>query len=124
MKMGRRSLIVLCLLGMLAIIVFTGADATTPAPKEAPYVGVIRNFTKYDISFYSKNSQGTITVPAKGWTEYVVWHDNFELIGYLKGDPYFCKKIEVMADHYQFNCKTYDVMAIIGAEPTVVEGLG
>ena len=123
--MGRKSLIVLCLLGMFAIIVLSGADATTPAPKEPPYVGVIKNLTKNDISFYTENSQGTIIVPAKGWVEYVVWHDNFDLIGYLKGDPYFCKKMAVQPGHFQFNCKSYDFMAVIGTEePTAVEGLG
>jgi hypothetical protein len=110
---------------MFGIIVLSGADATTPALKEPPYVGVIRNFTKHDISFYSQNSQGTITVPAKGYVEYVVWHENFELIGYLQGDPYYCKDMEVMPGHFQFNCKDYDFMAIIGVEePTAVEGLG
>jgi|UniRef100_A0A7C3WM28 hypothetical protein len=123
--MGRKSLVILCLLGMFAIIVFSGADATTPSVKEPPYVGVIRNFTKHDISFYSENSQGIVTVPAKGWVEYVVWHENFELLGYLKGDPYFCKKMEVQPGQFQFNCKSYDFMAIIGTEePKAVEGLG
>jgi len=123
--MGRKSLIILCLLGMFGIIVLSGADATTPALKEPPYVGVIRNLTKNDISFYSENSQGTVVVPAKGWVEYVVWHENFDLIGYLKGDQYYCKKMEVTPGHFQFNCKYYDFMAIIGTEePPPVEGLG
>ncbi|MBW1992537.1 MAG: hypothetical protein JRI59_10600 [Deltaproteobacteria bacterium] len=122
--MGRKSLIILCLLGMFAIIVLAGAEVTTPAIQEPPYVGVIRNLTKHDISFYSENSQGTITVPARGWVEYVVWHETFDLIGYRNGDPYFCKKIEVMPGNYQFKCKSYDFMAIIGEEPVAVEGLG
>jgi hypothetical protein len=123
--MGRKSLIVLCILGMFGIIVLSGADATTPALKEPPYVGVIRNFTTQDISFYSENSQATITVPARGHVEYVVWHENFDLIGYVRGDPYYCKNMEVMPGHFHFNCKDYDFMAIIGVEePVAVEGLG
>jgi len=99
--------------------------AWAAAPTEPPYTGVIRNFTKHDVSFYSENSQGIIVVPAQSWREYVVWHEDFDLIGYVQGDPYFCQKIQVMPGQFSFKCKSYDFMAIIGEEaPTAVEGLG
>jgi hypothetical protein len=110
---------------VLAGALFSGAYAAVPVPTEAPYTGVIRNFTQHDIAFYSENSQGIIVVPAKSWREYVVWHENFDLIGYVKGDPFYCKKVQVMPGQFPFNCKAYDFLAIIGEEaPTAVEGLG
>ena len=105
--------------------IFSAAYAAAPIAVDPPYTGVIRNLTNHDISFYSENSQGTIVVPAKSWREYVVWHENFDLIGYLKGDPYYCRKMQVMPGQFPFNCKSYDFIAIIGEEaPTAVRGLG
>ncbi len=110
---------------MAATMLLSAVFAAAPVPAEPPYTGVIRNLTNHDISFYSENSQGTVVVPARNWREYVVWHDNFDLIGYVKGDPYYCKKVQVQPGQYNFNCKAYDFLTIIGEEvPTAVEGLG
>ena len=123
--MGKRTWWLSLLGGVLAVAMFSGAMAAAPVPAEPPYTGVIRNFTKHDIAFYSENSQGIIVVPAKSWREYVVWHENVDLIGYVQGDPFFCKKVQVMPGQFPFNCKQYDFLAIIGEEaPTAVEGLG
>jgi len=89
------------------------------------YVGIIKNDTKYDINIPSLNSQGTITIPARGWVEYVVWSPTFKFTAYKDGKPYSCFNITVNPGEFPFMCSRYDFMAVIGeAEPTAVEGLG
>jgi hypothetical protein len=89
------------------------------------YVGIIKNNTNHQVFIPSKNSQGTITVPAKGWVEFVVWKPRFEFTAYRDGKPISCFSISVRPGGYDFMCDRYDFMAIIGVEePIAVPGLG
>jgi hypothetical protein len=114
--MDRRGLIALCFLGMIAIIVLSGADATTPEPHSPPYVGIIHNLTNRNISFFSEDMQDNLVVPAKSWKEYLVWQEDFDLTGYVDSVPYFKKNMSVSPGQYQFQAKSYDFMAIVGSD--------
>jgi hypothetical protein len=98
---------------MLGLCLSAWATDGSSVPPENPYVGVIRNYTKTDVEVPSLNSMGTITVPAKGWVEYRVWTEQFDLIGYVNGKPFYCQKVKVDPDKYQLFCKTYDFVAEI-----------
>ncbi len=98
------------------------AEEVTPVQPDNPYVGVIRNYTKTDVEFPSLNSMGTITVPAKGWVEYRVWTEQFDLIGYVNGNPFFCQKVQVDPNKYQLFCKSYDFVAEIKKDDAAVAG--
>jgi hypothetical protein len=89
------------------------------------YKGIIKNNTRYDVSVPSHNSQGIITVPARGWVEFIVWKPSFKFTAYRDGKPISCFSISVSPGEYDFMCDRYDFMAIIGVEePVAVEGLG
>lgn len=105
---------VILLVGLtLALSLTAWADNGAPPQPDNPYVGVIKNYTTKDVEVPSLNSMGTITVPAKGWVEYRVWTEQFDLIGYVNGQPYHCQKITVDPDKYQLFCKSYDFVAEI-----------
>ncbi len=109
---------------MLGLSLTAWADNGAPVQPDNPYVGVIKNHTKKDVQVPSLNSLGTITVPAKGWVEYRVWTEQFDLIGYVDGQPYHCQKITVDPDKYQLFCKSYDFLAEIRKdEPAPVKKL-
>jgi len=100
---------------LLVMAAMSGA-ATGPEPL-APFTGVIKNNTKYELSIPSDNSLGTIIVPPKGWVEFVVWDNQFDLIPYREGQPfrYGCQKVTVKPQAYPFMCKNYDFVAEINA---------
>lgn len=100
-------ILVFCLSGITFGNTYPGSEA------ELPYVGVIINKTKYDVSVPSLNSGATLIVPAEGWIEYVVWSTEFEVIGYFCGSPLCCQKVKVNPKSYQFMCKAYDFSAEI-----------
>lgn len=118
-----KKMLVVIVLSCFALSI-TGASATAPPPAEPPYTGVIKNQTKHEVNVPARNSQGTITVPPKGWVEYTVWNDSFDLIGYVNGNPYYCQKINVDPKKYQLFCKSYDFVAEIKAtEPAAKKKL-
>lgn len=106
-------------------------DLPLPKPKRRiikkarSYVGIIRNYTNHQVTVRSQNSAATLTVPPRGWIEFITWSDSVNFTAFVNGKPYRCFKITANPGEYPFKCKDYDFMAIIGApEPTEVEGLG
>ena len=92
--------------------------------KVRQYVGIIRNYTNHEIFIPSQNSQATLTVPPRGWIEFITWSDRVNFTAYVNGKPYRCFKIKAKRGEYPFMCKDYDFMAIISTKTTAVEGLG
>jgi hypothetical protein len=85
-------------------------------PRE--YTGVIKNTTAYDVTIPSRNSGGTLTIPAKGWIEFIAWQKNFDLTVYQNGKPFYCLQIMAHPREYAYMCKKYDFMAeIVKPEP-------
>jgi len=111
--MRRKNWSVLFLVGLLIAVAGSetlAANAPEPLP---PFTGVIRNYTPYDVAIPSANSSATIIVPARGWVEYTVWSPRFDLIGYVKGDPFDCQKVQAIPRSVTFQCKNYDFLAEI-----------
>ena len=113
--MKRPAFLILAAMFLLAQAGMTFGTAEQP-PDRLPYSGVIQNHSKYDISFPSANSSGTLIVPAGGYLEYRVYTPSFNLIGYVDGKPYYCQKIDVRPRGYAFMCKHYDFMAEVMAK--------
>ena len=116
-----KALMMLIPLLVTVLLATTGAAVQDPAAetplKPMPYTGIIRNNTGYDLAIPSLNSGATLVVPAKGYIEYTVWSPNFEVDAYHDGKPFWCDKIKVAPDKYQYMCKKYDFIAEIKAEP-------
>ena len=112
--MPRERFLVILALSFIIALSFAGVTGAGPQP-DAPYTGVIQNHTQYCISIPSGNSDGTLIVPPGGWIEYVVWAPEFQLMGYVAGQPYYCQKITVVPQKYPFKCKSYDFLAEIKA---------
>jgi hypothetical protein len=94
-----------------------GTVGQADLPQLPPYTGVIQNHTGIPVSFPSDNSSGTLIVPPKGFMEFISWHANFDLIGYVDGKPFFCQKVQVKPHSVPFMCKVYDFDAEIMAPP-------
>jgi len=77
------------------------------------YTGIIKNKTGYDVAIPSRNSGATLTIPAKGWTEYISWDKNFDLTVYQEGKPFYCLQIMSHPREYAYMCKKYDFIAEI-----------
>jgi hypothetical protein len=114
--MGSKGVSAIFLVSLMAILFLTGAAASAMAVGGPPYEGVIKNHTRYDISIPSDNSGATLVIPAKGWIEYVSWSPNFQMMGYVNGNPLHCQKIQVNPKNYTFMCRSYDFVAEIVAE--------
>jgi hypothetical protein len=112
--MPKERILVILALSFVIALGFAGAPGAGPGP-DAPYTGVIQNHTGHCISVPSANSGGTLIVPPGGWIEYVAWAPEFQLIGYVAGQPYYCRKITVVPKNYAFKCKSYDFLAEITA---------
>lgn len=108
---------VFLLMFVISLTVTLESAASGPEP---PYIGIIKNKTRYDVSIPSENSGGTLVVPAQGWIEYIVWSSKFPLDAYFNGKPIWCDHISVTPGKYQYMCKKYDFMAeIVKPEPVV-----
>lgn len=103
------------LIGLMMFAVVT-VGAVVPNGQYGPYTGVIKNCTRHSISFPSANSAGTLVVPPGGWTEYVTWRPEFQLMGYWEGRPVYCQKVMVQPQKYAFMCKPYDFLVKIVKE--------
>jgi hypothetical protein len=107
--MPKKKIIGALLASVVVLLLVTGAKAEVsglePLP---PYVGIIKNNCRHDISVPSENSLATLIVPARGWIEFVVWDPKFDLIPYLEGKPFGCQKVTVTPDAFPFMCKNYD----------------
>jgi hypothetical protein len=104
------------LAGMVALLGAVGANGTAPGPEPlAPFTGIIKNNTKFDLSVPSENSLGTLILPAKGWIEFVVWDKTFDLTAYKDGKPFFAQKVGVTPKAFPYMTKNYDFMAEITA---------
>jgi hypothetical protein len=77
------------------------------------YTGIIKNRTAYDVNIPSKNSAGTLTIPARGWTEFIAWEKDFDLTVYHDGKPFYCLQVMAHPGEYPFMCKKYDFIAEI-----------
>jgi hypothetical protein len=89
---------------------------TSNIPRE--YTGIIKNRTAYDVTIPSRNSGGTLTIPAKGFIEFIAWQKNFDLTVYQNGKPFYCLQITAHPREYAYMCKKYDFIAeIIKPEP-------
>lgn len=116
--MPRKKIALAVLASMAALLLVTWANAVAPGPEPLPpFIGVIKNNTKGELSIYSQNSLGTVIVPPKGWIEFVVWDPKFDLIPYKEGEPYGCQKVTVTPKAIPYLCKNYDFMAEINPLP-------
>ena len=107
-----KKLIILALLASLVALLVVTAES--PGVEQLPpYIGVIKNNSKHDLSVKSENSLATIIVPARNWIEFVVWDPKFDFIAYNEGEPFWCQKITVTPDAFPFKCKNYDFIVEI-----------
>uniref|UniRef100_A0A7C5ALZ4 Uncharacterized protein n=1 Tax=Desulfobacca acetoxidans TaxID=60893 RepID=A0A7C5ALZ4_9BACT len=112
--MAQNRIVFWALAALVAIFVATWVQAVPLGPEpQPPFIGIIRNHTKADLSIYSQNSQGTLIVPARSWIEYVVWDKNFDLVAYLEGKPFYALKMVVTPQAYAYMTKKYDFVAEI-----------
>lgn len=111
---------------LIAVVAFSGITqgqevglpATSPIGEIREYKGIIKNQTKCDVDIPSANSGATLTVPAKGWIEYTIWQEHYNVAAYHEGKPFYCLKLDAKPQAYPFKCKNYDFMAeIIKPEP-------
>jgi len=117
--MGRIILLLIVLLNGEALSQELSQSQGPEALTTQPYIGIIKNKTKYSLSIPSLNSGGTLIVPSKGWIEYIVYSPKFELDAYYNGKPIWCDNISVTPEKYEYMCKKYDFMAeIVQPEPT------
>jgi hypothetical protein len=118
--MRKKKIILALLASVVALLVVTGATTKSPGVEQLPpYIGVIKNNTKYDLSVPSENSLATLIVPGRNWIEFVVWDPKFDFIAYHEGEPFACQKIVVNPDAYPYMCKNYDF--IVEINPRVPE---
>ena len=107
-----KKLIILALLASLVALLVVTAES--PGVEQLPpYIGVIKNNSKHDLSVKSENSLATLIVPARNWIEFVVWDPKFDFIAYLEGKPYRCQKVVVTPDAFPYMCKNYDFVVEI-----------
>ncbi|MBM4295174.1 MAG: hypothetical protein FJ126_09775 [Deltaproteobacteria bacterium] len=89
-----------------------------PVDEVRKYTGIIKNNSACEVAVPSLNSGATLTVPAHGFIEYIVWSSRFEIIAYRGGQPVYCQKINASPGQYPFMCKNYDFIAeIINVDP-------
>jgi hypothetical protein len=82
------------------------------------YTGIIKNKTRYEVSVPSNNSGATLTIPARGWIEYISYTPHFDLTAYREGKPFYCMNINADPRTYDFMCDKYDFMVeIVKPEP-------
>ena len=99
---------------MFALMLVTWADAVGIGPTALPpYTGIIKNNTSCDFSLLSQNSLATLIVPARGWIEFVVWDQKFDVVPYYKGTPFGCQKVTVTPKAFPYMCKNYDFLVEI-----------
>jgi len=116
--MPKKRIALALLAGVAALCLVTWANAVAPGPEPlAPFTGVIKNNTKDDMSVYSQNSLGTLIIPARGWIEFVVWEEKFDLRVYKDGEPYFAQKMAVTPQAIPFMTQNYDFIAEINPPP-------
>jgi hypothetical protein len=98
------------------------ADLPTASPKQArrKYVGLIQNFTNYDISIPSDNSGATLIVPAQGWLEYINWGSDVRLKGFVNGKQVYYQSLKAQPGKFKYMGNKYDFMAEIQAPPEPV----
>jgi hypothetical protein len=84
-----------------------------PSGIKAPYKGIIKNETRYEVSIPSKNSDATLLIPPHGWIEYTTWTRRTDVTAYHDGKPFYCLKLAAHPKKYPFMCSKYDFMAEI-----------
>jgi hypothetical protein len=95
-----------------------GPRAMTEVLDGVPYMGIIKNKTKYEVSIPSENSDATLVIPPHGWIEYIIWAHQTDVTAYRDGKPFYCLKLSAHPKEYPFMCKQYDFMAeIVKPEP-------
>jgi hypothetical protein len=105
---------------LMLVISLTATLESAASDPQLPYIGIIKNKTRYDVSIPSDNSGGTLVVPAQGWIEYITWSSKFPLDAYFNGKPIWCDNVSVTPGKYQYMCKKYDFMVeIVKPEPVV-----
>ena len=83
-----------------------------------PYIGIIKNNTRYEVSIPAENSDATLIVPAHSWIEYTMWTRSTDVTAYRDGKPFYCLKLWADPREYPFMCEKYDFMAeIVKPEP-------
>ncbi|MBM4289465.1 MAG: hypothetical protein FJ135_15205 [Deltaproteobacteria bacterium] len=109
-------------LGLVALVLvgctgpYLAREEGIPGEEIRPYVGLIRNFTEYDITIPSHNSSASLILPARGSLELKVWQPNIKLIGYVDGQQVYYQSIRVKPRKYVFFGKTYDFLAEVNPE--------
>lgn len=95
-------------------------DLPVPPRKKKPiheFTGLIQNYTNYEISIPSQNSDATLIIPAYGWVEYIIWTNRANLFGYVDGKVVFHQKIIVDPQKFKYMGKAYDFLAEIKPPP-------
>jgi hypothetical protein len=118
-RMGKMRILA-CIMGIILASAGLAAAVDQPTQLEvlalagstgyAPYKGIIRNCTRYEVSIPSKNSLGTVTIPPFGWIEYITWAQKADVTAYRDGQPFYCLKIQAKPQQFPFMCKKYDFM--------------
>jgi len=97
--------------------------ADLPAASESqevrPYIGIIKNKTRNEVSIPSENSDATLLIPPNGWIEFTTWTQHSGVTAYHNGNPFYCLNIFAHPQEYSFMCKKYDFMVEI-TPPTPV----
>jgi hypothetical protein len=121
--MPKKTITIMLVASVAALLLVWGAGAAAPGPSALPpYTGIIKNNTVCDFSLPSQNSLGTLIVPAKSWIEFVVWDPKFDVIPYYNGKPFGCQKVMVTPKAFQHMCKNYDfIVEISGPGPCPTE---
>jgi len=103
---------------LMFVISLTATMESAASDPTPPYIGIIKNKTRHDVSIPSGNSGATLVVPAQGWIEYIAWSPMIPLDAYYNGKPIWCDNVSVTPGKYQYMCKKYDFMAeIVKPEP-------
>ncbi|MEW6387360.1 MAG: hypothetical protein AB1491_07585 [Thermodesulfobacteriota bacterium] len=104
------------LVGMGLICLASVALAFASFLGPPPYTGIIINKSSKDVSFPSQDSGAALIVPAGGNLEYIAWSREFNLLGYVADQPYFCRKIKIGNVKFPYHCKHYDFLAEIKSD--------
>jgi hypothetical protein len=96
-----------------------GLPAASASQEVRPYIGIIKNKTRNEVSIPSENSDATLLIPPNGWIEFTIWTQHSGVTAYHNGKPFYCLNIFAHPQEYSFMCKKYDFMAEI-TPPTPV----
>lgn len=82
------------------------------------YTGLIKNYSRHEVSIPSANSSAAVVVPARDWREYsaieyTVWSPAVNLQGFVDGQVVYQQKLVAQPKKFQYMGKYYDFVAEI-----------